>query len=83
MKKYRGILELTLIEIEKNDMSTKKITKSMTFFFFFFNEVVNVIKKQKPSRLEKQLRCVVGQKSMPSDEVQYQKWLIFWLPITF
>ena len=29
MKKYRGILELTLIEIEKNDMSTK-----MTFFFF-------------------------------------------------
>ena len=76
MKKYRGILELTLIEIEKNDMSTK-----MTFFFL--NEVVNVIKKQKPSRLEKQLRCVVGQKSMPSDEVQYQKWLIFWLPITF
>ena len=68
MKKYRGILELTLIEIEKNDMSTKKITKSMTFFL---NEAINVIKKQKPSRLEKQLRCVVGQKSMPSDEVQY------------
>lgn len=45
MKKYRGLLELTLIEIEKNDVSTKKITKSMTFFFFFFNEAVNVTKK--------------------------------------
>lgn len=44
MKKYRGLLELTLIEIEKNDVSTKKITKSMTFFFFF-NEAVNVTKK--------------------------------------
>lgn len=43
MKKYRGLLELTLIEIEKNDVSTKKITKSMTFFFF--NEAVNVTKK--------------------------------------
>ena len=50
MKKYRGITKLTLIEIEKNDMSTKKKTKSMTFFL---NEAINVIKKQKPSWLEK------------------------------